>query len=151
LHNWLDATAATTTPEAGIWTVEFVLVLVLGAVVVIVVFRAFRRSRRRRQPVMGPAAPVQRARDEDLEYMEQWALQRTGVEAYYEPGTAAIVATVMLIAGDGEWTRRKIGSLEDAIRFGNQRGIPVYEVFRTGYPQRKRDYDGQSRRPKTLG
>jgi hypothetical protein len=151
LHNWLDATAATTTPEADIWTVEFVLVLVLGVVVVIVVFRAFRRSRRRRRPVTGPAAPVQRARDEDLEYMEQWALQRTGVEAYYEPGTATIVATVMLIAGDGEWTRRKIGSLEGAIRFGNQRGIPVYEVFRTGYPQRKRDYDEQSRRSKTRG
>ena len=57
----------------------------------------------------------------------------------------------MLIAGDGEWTRRKIGSLEGAIRFGNQRGIPVYEVFRTGYPQRKRDYDEQSRRSKTGG
>jgi len=151
LHNWLDATAATTTPEADIWTVEFVLALVLGAVVVIVVFRAFRRLRRRARPVMGPTAPVQRARDEDLEYLEQWALQRTGVEAYYEPGTATIVATVMLIAGDGEWTRRKIGSLEDAIRFGNQRGIPVYEVFRTGYPQRKRDYDEQSRRSKTSG
>ncbi|MFI7679319.1 S1 family peptidase [Actinophytocola sp. NPDC049390] len=151
LHDWLDATAATTTPETDIWTVEFVLVLVLGAVVVIVVFRAFRRLRRRGHPVMGPTAPVQRARDEDLEYMEQWALQRTGVEAYYEPGTATIVATVMLIAGDGEWTRRKIGSLEGAIRFGNQCGVPVYEVFRTGYPQRKRDYDERSRRSKTRG
>ncbi|ALG14983.1 hypothetical protein AOZ06_22795 [Kibdelosporangium phytohabitans] len=99
----------------------------------------------------GPAAPVQRARDEDLEYLEQWALQRSGVEAYFEPGTATIVATVMLIAGDGEWTRRKIGSLEGTFRFGNQHGIPVYEVFRTGYPQRKRDYDERSRRPKTLG
>ncbi|MBE1469374.1 S1 family peptidase [Kibdelosporangium phytohabitans] len=151
LHNWLDATAATTTPEAGIWTVEFILVLVVGAVVVIVVIRAFRRSRGRRRPMTGPAAPVQRARDEDLEYLEQWALQRSGVEAYFEPGTATIVATVMLIAGDGEWTRRKIGSLEGTFRFGNQHGIPVYEVFRTGYPQRKRDYDERSRRPKTLG
>ena len=57
----------------------------------------------------------------------------------------------MLIADDGEWTRRKIGSLEAAFRFGNRCGIPVYEVFRTGYPQRKRDYDERSRRPKTLG
>ena len=56
----------------------------------------------------------------------------------------------MLIAGDGEWTRRKIGSLGAAITFGNQNGIPVYEVFRTGYPQRKRDYDERSRRPRTV-
>ncbi|ONI88738.1 hypothetical protein ALI144C_06570 [Actinosynnema sp. ALI-1.44] len=123
----------------------------MGAVVVFVVIRSFRRSRGRRRPFHAVAAPVQRARDEDLEYLEQWALQRSGVEAYYEPGTATIVATVMLIAGDGEWTRRKIGSLEGTIRFGNQRGIPVYEVFRTGYPQRKRDFDERSRRPKTLG
>ncbi|WP_168211187.1 S1 family peptidase [Actinosynnema sp. ALI-1.44] len=151
VHNWLDATAATTSPEANIWSVELVLVLVIGAVVVFVVIRSFRRSRGRRRPFHAVAAPVQRARDEDLEYLEQWALQRSGVEAYYEPGTATIVATVMLIAGDGEWTRRKIGSLEGTIRFGNQRGIPVYEVFRTGYPQRKRDFDERSRRPKTLG
>nr|WP_042189370.1 hypothetical protein [Kibdelosporangium sp. MJ126-NF4] len=97
------------------------------------------------------AAPLQRARDEDLDYMEEWAAQRFGVEAYFEPGTSSVVATVMLIAGDGEWTRRKIGSLQAAIRFGNDRGIPVYEVFRTGYPQRKRDYDERMRRPKTLG
>jgi hypothetical protein len=150
VHRWLDETAATTTPEVSIWSVELVLVLVLGVVVVFVVFRAFRRSRRRRKPPPGAMAPMQRARDEDIEYMQQWAVQRSGVEAYYEPGTATIVATVMLIAGDGEWTRRKIGSLEAAIKFGNQRGIPVYEVFRTGYPQRKRDYDERSRRPRTV-
>jgi hypothetical protein len=151
VHDWLDATAATTTPEADIWTVEFVLVLVLGVVVVVVVFRAFRRLRRRGRPETDPVAPVERARDDDLAYLEQWALQRTGVEAYFEPGTATIVATVMLVAGDGEWTRRKIGSLDGAIRFGNQRGIPVYEVFRTGYPQRKRDYDARLRRSETRG
>nr|CEL18632.1 FIG00553873: hypothetical protein [Kibdelosporangium sp. MJ126-NF4]CTQ98117.1 FIG00553873: hypothetical protein [Kibdelosporangium sp. MJ126-NF4] len=147
-HPWLSATAATVTPSQAWGLVEWSLVA-LGAVLLFVVIRSFRRSRRRRQPMA--AAPLQRARDEDLDYMEEWAAQRFGVEAYFEPGTSSVVATVMLIAGDGEWTRRKIGSLQAAIRFGNDRGIPVYEVFRTGYPQRKRDYDERMRRPKTLG
>lgn len=152
VHQWLDETAATTTPETSIWSVELVLVLAIGAVIVFFVIRSFRRSRGRgRQQGRPFAAPAPKARDEDIEYLEQWALRRSGVEAYFEPGTATIMATVMLIAGDGEWTRRKIGSLEATFKFGNQRGIPVYEVFRTGYPQRKRDYDERSRQPRTLG
>ena len=155
VRRWLDETTSTTTPEtttpeSSIWSVEFILVAVLSGVVVLVVIRSFWRLRGRKRQMM-PSTPTQKARDEDLDHLEQWALRRFGVEAYFEPGTATIVATVMLIAGDGEWTRRKIGSLEAAFRFGNKCGIPVYEVFRTGYPQRKRDYDERSRRPKALG
>ncbi|NGY65703.1 trypsin-like serine protease [Lentzea sp. NEAU-D13] len=150
VRRWLDETTSTTTPETSSWSVEFILAVVLGGVVVLVVIRSFWRLHGRKRQMM-PSTPMQKARDEDLDHLEQWALRHSGVEAYFEPGAATIVATIMLIAGDGEWTRRKIGSLEAAFRFGNKCGIPVYEVFRTGYPQRKRDYDERSRRPKALG
>jgi hypothetical protein len=50
---------------------------------------------------------------------------------------------VILIAHDGEWTRRRIGSPDDARRFGNRMSIPVYDVALVGYPQRMRDYNAR--------
>ena len=49
--------------------------------------------------------------------------------------------TVVLIAHDGEWTRRRVPGVAAARQWGNRMGIPVYDVALTGYPQRKRDYD----------
>ena len=54
--------------------------------------------------------------------------------------------TVVLIAHDGEWTRRRIGSLEAAQQFGHRRSIPVYEVARVGYPKRMREYTERKKR-----
>ncbi|WP_033295547.1 hypothetical protein [Amycolatopsis jejuensis] len=84
----------------------------------------------------------------DTRYLEEWAAARRGVEAFVEPRTTVTDTTVVLIAHDGEWTRRRIGSLEAAQRFGQKHTIPVYEVSRVGYPQRMRDYtERQKRRP----
>ncbi|MPY82692.1 MAG: oxidoreductase [Actinophytocola sp.] len=76
----------------------------------------------------------------DVTHLDEWAGARRGVEAYVEPRTTVTETTVVLIAHDGEWTRRRIGSLEAAQRFGSKRSIPVYEVAKVGYPQRMRDY-----------
>ena len=53
---------------------------------------------------------------------------------------------MVLIAHDGEWTRRRIGSLEAAQQFGHRRSIPVYEVARVGYPKRMREYTERKKR-----
>ncbi len=81
----------------------------------------------------------------DLEHLEQFGRTRRGVEALIEPRTTVTETTVILIAHDGEWTRRRIGSPDEARRFGNRLGIPVYDVALVGYPQRMRDYNQRSR------
>lgn len=53
--------------------------------------------------------------------------------------------TVILIAHDGEWTRRRIGGLTAAQHFAHALGIPCYEVTKVGYPQRMRDYQARQR------
>ena len=53
--------------------------------------------------------------------------------------------TVVLVAGDGEWTRRRAGGERDARRLSGQLQIPVYDVQKVGYPQRMRDHDARRR------
>jgi hypothetical protein len=85
----------------------------------------------------GPAA--------DLNYLRQWVAEHSGVEAYVEPKTSVTELTVVLVAGDGEWTRRRAGGESGARRLGEQLRIPVYDVQKVGYPQRMRDYDARRR------
>ncbi|OBA90969.1 oxidoreductase [Mycobacteriaceae bacterium 1482268.1] len=81
----------------------------------------------------------------DLEYLSQWVAERTGVEAFIEPKTTVTDVTVVLVAGDGEWTRRRAGGDAGARRLSEQLGLPVYDVQKVGYPQRMRDYDARRR------
>ena len=51
----------------------------------------------------------------------------------------------MLVAADGEWTRRRTGGDAGARRLSDKLRIPVYDVQKVGYPQRMRDYDAKRR------
>ncbi len=97
-----------------------------------------RWFRRRQRP-----GTMRRADLVDRDHLEAWAKARRGVEAYLEPRTTVTEATMMLIAADGEWTRRRVPSPEIARSFAARIGIPCYDVAITGYPQRKRDYDAR--------
>ncbi|WP_072802337.1 oxidoreductase [Rhodococcoides yunnanense] len=78
------------------------------------------------------------------QYLADWTAARTGVEAYVEPKTTVTPVTVVLIANDGEWTRRAVD--ERHIRkLGGDLRIPVYDVRKTGYPQRMRDHDARQK------
>ena len=81
----------------------------------------------------------------DLAYLQQWVAERTGVEAFVEPKTTVTDVTVVLVAGDGEWTRRRAGGDAGARRLNERLHIPVYDVQKVGYPQRMRDYDARRR------
>ncbi|OBK72102.1 oxidoreductase [Mycobacterium sp. 1274761.0] len=81
----------------------------------------------------------------DLAYLSQWAAARTGVEAFIEPKTTVTDVTVVLVAGDGEWTRRRAGGDAGARRLSERLHVPVYDVQKVGYPQRMRDYDARRR------
>jgi hypothetical protein len=81
----------------------------------------------------------------DLRYLRQWVAEHTGVEAFVEPKTTVTDVTVVLVAADGEWTRRRAGGDAGARRLSERLNIPVYDVQKVGYPQRMRDYDARRR------
>jgi hypothetical protein len=85
----------------------------------------------------------------DLAHLERFATSRPGVEGYVEPRTAVTAATIVLVAADGEWTRRRIGGPEVARRLSRDLGIPVYDAQVTGYPRRMREFDARRRDDRT--
>lgn len=85
------------------------------------------------------------ASDADSDYLKQWAANRRGVEAFVEPMTTVTETTVVLVADDGEWTRRGVGSEAGARRIGRRLKVPIYDVGKVGYPQRMRDYTERQR------
>ncbi len=81
----------------------------------------------------------------DLRYLRQWVAEHRGVEAFIEPKTTVTEVTVVLVAADGEWTRRRAGGDSGARRLSDRLKIPVYDVQKIGYPKRMRDYDARQR------
>jgi predicted Rdx family selenoprotein len=67
------------------------------------------------------------------------------VEAFVEPKTTVTPVTVVLVAADGEWTRRRAGGYAGARRLSDRLKIPVYDVQKVGYPQRMRDHDARQK------
>lgn len=102
----------------------------------------FDRLQRRGRPRTPHGAPDG---DSDSDYLAQWAASRRGVEAFVEPKTVVTDTTIVLVAHDGEWTRRSVGSDAGARRIGKRLKIPIYEAARVGYPQRMRDYTERQR------
>ena len=81
----------------------------------------------------------------DLAHLEQFVASRRGVEGYVEPRTAVTETTIVLVAADGEWTRRRIGGPDVARRLSRELNIPVYDAQVTGYPQRMRDWSARQK------
>ena len=92
------------------------------------------------------AGTTRAASSADVDHLEQWAAARGGVEAFVEPRTRVTETTVVLVAHDGEWTRRRIDGVQGARRLGARLGIPIYDVALVGYPQRMRDYTARQRK-----
>ena len=72
--------------------------------------------------------------------MADFVSTREGVEGWVEPRTAVSDVTLLLVAWDGEYTRRRVPSAEWAYTFCQRRGILAYEAGRVGIPQRMRDF-----------
>lgn len=79
-------------------------------------------------------------------HLEGFLASRRGVEAFIEMPTTVTRATLLLIAHDGEWTRRSVESVEWARRFATRHSLPAYDAGVVGYPQRMRDYNARQRR-----
>lgn len=102
----------------------------------------FRRKRATGAPDQPSARDAQHA---TVEHFREFVRTQAGVEAYIEPVTNSTPMTLMLIATTGEWTRRKVPDARAARSLAHDLGIPIYEVNRTGYPQRMRDWSSRQR------
>jgi len=76
----------------------------------------------------------------DVAHLTAFVRAHPGVEAFIEPRTAVTETTVVLVAGTGEWTRRRVAGPAGAREFTHKHGIPLYDVGVVGYPQRMRDW-----------
>lgn len=88
----------------------------------------------------GRPGTLRSANAADLEHLTQFVATRSGVEAYLEPRTTVTDTTLVLVASDGEWTRRRVDNPQAATAFARKQGIPLYEAAKVGYPQRMRDW-----------
>jgi hypothetical protein len=74
-------------------------------------------------------------------HLTEFVRTRRGVEAYVEPQTIITQTTILLVAWDGEWTRRRVPSPQWAYSFAESLQLPGYDALVVGYPQRMRDYN----------
>jgi hypothetical protein len=84
--------------------------------------------------------------DAVTQHLTQFVQSRRGVEAFVEPKTSVTQTTILLVAFDGEWTRRVVPSPEWAHAFAESLQIPVYDAAVVGYPQRMRDYNSRNKK-----
>jgi hypothetical protein len=98
---------------------------------------------RRRKPATADGRPVGR---EELAHLEEFVRTRRGVEGFIEPRTTVTQTTLLLIAHDGEWTRRRMASPQAARQFAHRLGMPIYDVALVGYPKRMREYNERRKR-----
>jgi len=102
-------------------------------------------SRRKPAAATTDAPTDSDAREATVAHLKDFVATRVGVEAYVEPVTNSTPTTMMLVATDGEWTRRRVPDPKTAWELAHDMGIPVYDVQRTGYPQRVRDWNSRQR------
>jgi hypothetical protein len=76
----------------------------------------------------------------DERHLEEFIASREGVEGFVEPRTAVSDVTLLLVAWDGEFTRRRVPSADWAYKFCQRRGIAAYEAGVVGIPPRMREY-----------
>lgn len=101
--------------------------------------RLFRRRPGGRKATQGTADRA--AEKVDRAHLEDFIATRRGVEGFVEPRTTVTETTLLLVAVDGEWTRRRVPSPAWAHEFANKRGVPSYDAGVVGVPQRMREWN----------
>ncbi len=94
----------------------------------------------------GPTGSTVRSSDSaDVRHLREFVSNRRGVEGFVEPRTTVSEVTLLLVAHDGEWTRRRVQSVQWAHDFANKLGVPSYDAAVVGIPQRMRDYNNRQK------
>jgi hypothetical protein len=96
-------------------------------------------------------AQVAAARSADEAHLERFITTRRGVEGFVEPRTTVSDVTLLLVAHDGEWTRRRVPSVQWAHTFANRLGVPSYDAAVVGIPSRMREWNRRQRASEVRG
>jgi hypothetical protein len=105
-------------------------------------FRGRSRMRRPSGDTARTGSTTVRGSDRaDEDHLREFVVARRGVEGFVEPRTAVSDVTLLLVAHDGEWTRRRVPSVQWAHQFCNRHQVPSYDAAVVGVPQRMRDYN----------
>jgi hypothetical protein len=108
---------------------------------------AWKRRRREGRGRSGEPGTMDRAAESvDRQHLEQFVATRTGVEGFVEPRTMVTETTLLLVAIDGEWTRRRVPDARWAHNWANKLGVPTYDAAVVGVPQRMRDWNSRQRK-----
>ena len=99
------------------------------------------RKARRLRTTNGGFTTVRPSDTEDQAHLTEFATTRRGVEGFVEPRTAVSDVTLLLVAHDGEWTRRRVPSAKWAHEFANKHRVPSYDAAVVGVPQRMREWN----------
>ncbi|WP_227487467.1 hypothetical protein [Nocardioides malaquae] len=103
--------------------------------------RAPRMSRPSGDTTRTGSTSVRASSSADAKHLNEWVVQRRGVEGFVEPRTAVNDVTLLLVAHDGEWTRRRVPSAKWAHDFCNHHRVPSYDAAVVGVPQRMREWN----------
>jgi hypothetical protein len=99
------------------------------------------RFRRRGHGVGSTGAIVRGSDNQDQQHLLEFIRARRGVEGFVEPRTTVTDVTLLLVAHDGEWTRRRVPNEKWAHDFANRNGVPSYDAGLVGIPDRMRAYN----------
>ena len=89
---------------------------------------------------LGQRASGRKEDDGASEHLAEFMKTRKGVEAWLERPTNFNKASLLLVAADGETTRRAVPSREFAQQLCAVEDVPCYDAGVVPYPQRMRDY-----------
>jgi hypothetical protein len=81
----------------------------------------------------------------DLDHLRAFAKSREGVAFYVEPETTATDTTVVAVAFDGEWTRRRVGTPKAAEKLARSCKVAIHDVQVTGYPPEMRAWNARAK------
>lgn len=83
------------------------------------------------------------------DHLVQFVKTRRGVEAWIERPTNFNKPSILLVAFDGESTRRAVPSEEYGYAFAEEHDLPCYDAGVVPYPARMREY-GKANKKKDL-
>jgi hypothetical protein len=80
-----------------------------------------------------------------MKHFREFVARNDGCEAFIEPATRVTQTTMVVVAGTGEWTRRKVPDAAAAQKVAKDLGLAVYDVNLSGYPSRMREWNQKHR------
>lgn len=102
----------------------------------------FSRKKKQAEVARGSGQVADALRD----HLNHFVTTRRGVEAWVEQPTSFNPPSLLLVAADGESTRRGLPSAEYGYHFADECGIPCYDAGVVPYPKRMREYGLRAKR-----